>query len=361
MPNFKQFKMGDIFQFESVKQSKSQSDIPTDNSEKGIPYIVQSKLNNMFSRNVNRQWLVDHDEKPIPGNKIVLGVTLPALSYQPLEFGASQVILAYSKELNELNGLYLVTVISKQMVQFSYGNKPGLNVYKNMKIPLPVDKKGKIDFDYMEQRIKELECERIKELSNYLSATGLDNYKLSEKDKSILSDIHRTKEYIIGDIFKSDKGDVDLQNKDIDGKGEIFVNSGSTNYGIKGRTSKDARIFPSNTITIDFFGNAYYRDYNYKMATHNHVFSLSGSLIKNSLVGLYIVGAMSFLKKQFSYNNMATWNKLRVEKIQLPVNDKNEIDVCYMEHYIKVMEKITIKDVVQYKDRVIENTKKVIK
>ena len=63
--------------------------IPTDNTSSGVPYIVQSTVNNMFSRNVNKKWLIENGEAPVSGNRIVLGVTLPAVSYQPNEFGAS--------------------------------------------------------------------------------------------------------------------------------------------------------------------------------------------------------------------------------------------------------------------------------
>lgn len=57
MTEFKKFKLGKLFQFESVRQAKSQSAIPTDNNKKTrIPYIVQSTKNNMFKRNVNKQW-----------------------------------------------------------------------------------------------------------------------------------------------------------------------------------------------------------------------------------------------------------------------------------------------------------------
>lgn len=41
----------------------------------------------MVSRNVDKQWLVDNNEPLVHGNVLVLGVTLPAVSYQPYEFG----------------------------------------------------------------------------------------------------------------------------------------------------------------------------------------------------------------------------------------------------------------------------------
>ena len=151
-----------------------------------------------------------------------------------------------------------------------------------------------------------------------------------------------------------------MQQKDINGRGPYFINSGVENRGIKGRTDRQAKIFPANTITVDFWGNAYYRDFEYKMATHNHVFSLAGDIIKNKLVGMYIVGLLSKLPNLFSYNNMATWNKLKSIEISLPVTSNGEIDYAYMEHYIRAIEKLAIADVVKYKNKVISTTKQVV-
>ena len=120
-------------------------------------------------------------------------------------------------------------------------------------------------------------------------------------------------------LFHSETGNVDLQQKDINGKGCYFINSGVDNTGIKGKTDRPAKIFPKNTITIDFWGNAYYRDFEYKLATHNHVFSLSGDVIKNEQVGLYLVAQMSYFKKIFSYNKMGTWNRYKEFEILLPI------------------------------------------
>lgn len=170
----------------------------------------------------------------------------------------------------------------------------------------------------------------------------------------------RFKKFALGTLFTSSTGDVDLQQKDINGKGEFFINSGVENRGIKGRTDRPARVFPANTITVDFWGNAYYRDSEYKMATHNHVFSLTGDVIRNRLAGMYIVGILSKLPKLFSYNNMATWNKLKGIEVSLPVTLNGDIDFDYMERYIRAIEKLAIADVAKYKDKLIAATKQVV-
>ena len=165
------------------------------------------------------------------------------------------------------------------------------------------------------------------------------------------------KEFSLGELFGASKGDVDLQQKDINGKGHYFINSGLDNRGIKGKTDRPAKVFPANTITIDFWGNAYYRDFEYKLATHNHVFSLTGEVIKDIATGLYIESLMSEFPKMFSYNNMATWNKLKILKILLPVKKSadpdhdytaTDIDYEYMRSRIAELERSRIAELDAY-------------
>ena len=156
------------------------------------------------------------------------------------------------------------------------------------------------------------------------------------------------KDFKIEDLFSAQTGDTDLQQKDINGQGTLFINSGVEALGIKGKTDREAKVFDSNTITIDFWGNAYYRDFKYKMATHNHVFSLSGDVIKNRNIGLYLVSTMSYMRKLFSYNNMGTWTKIKEQYIHLPVTKKGNIDFVYMESRIREMEESRIREMEAY-------------
>lgn len=296
---------------------------------------------------------------------------------------------------DEKCSLYAISTIRKTAGNgWSYAVKFNRALVKELMIELPVIENSNpdheytvddIDWQYMYDRITELERERITELDAYLQATGLNDYELTEDDKKILSlstkrasdeegiledigeDEVRFGKFKMGTLFNSQTGDVDLQQKDVNDKGYFFINSGVENRGIKGKTDRPAKVFKAGTITIDFWGNAYYRDFDYVMATHNHVFSLSGDVIKNEKVGHYIIGKLSKLPQLFSYSNMATWNKLKVLDISLPIKSDApddytvaDIDFDYMERYICAMEKVVIADVVKYKDKVIETTKKVV-
>ncbi len=155
-------------------------------------------------------------------------------------------------------------------------------------------------------------------------------------------------EFKLDKLFKARSGDVDLQQKDCHGKGEYLINSGVENCGIKGRTGRPARIFPANSITVDFWGNAFYRNFAYKLATHNHVFSLSGEVIKNERVGLFLVAQLSFLRKLFSFDHMGTWNKIKTQTIVLPVTTDGTIDFAFMESFMRELEEERMRELAAY-------------
>ena len=235
------------------------------------------------------------------------------------------------------------------------------------------------DWSYMDRTVNSIKCSTFSNLNNFLNINSLNECDIDKEEVEILSSSSfiTRQNFSFDYLFDAQTGDVDLQQKDINGKGCYFINSGLENDGIKGKTDRSARVFSKNTITIDFWGNAFYRPFEYKLATHNHVFSLSGEIIKNELVGLYLVSQMMYLRKMFSYAEMGTWNKMKSLYISLPIiTDKNKKpildsehkyhpdgyipDFDYMEKYIRAMQKKVIADVVKYKNQVIAHTQKVV-
>ena len=65
-------------------------------------------------------------------------------------------------------------------------------------------------------------------------------------------------------------------------------------------------------------------------------------------------------KERFSYEKKATWDRIKECFITIPIKSDGTPDFDYMERYIRAIEKIVIADVVKYKDKVIETTKKVV-
>lgn len=275
--------------------------------------------------------------------------------------GATSVLQA--DFLNEKNALYIMTCIKKVITKkFTYNEKATKIALKNTYIQLPVNENDEIDYDFMERYIGELEEERISELAAYLTVSGLEDYNLTDAEKKALNDYRNGKvnydDFLLKVLFSSQNGNTDIQQKHVNGKGDFVISSGESNNGIIGKSDIDAKIFDANTITVDMFGNACFRDFKYKMVTHARVFLLK--FTKKELTveeGIYLTSQFAYLKKMFSYSNMASWEKIKMLKVRLPIVAEKEIDYEFMNNFIKAQEKLAIKDVVDWKDKVINKTK----
>lgn len=346
---YKEFKLSDLFLIESTKSLDAGQ---LEFVENGVNFIGRTFDNNGIQGKIKRQLFEPNKANTITAT--VIG-NYKYVKLQEEEYYCSQNINKLTPKIDGLSRqtlYYFITHIQKFVSKYN-GQQGGYKLadINNHLILLPVKENDEIDFDFIDTLMNEIEDGCLNELEKYLNATGLNKCELNEEELLFITTKKQTKDFLIGEILEGKTGDVDLQQKDINGKGTYFINSGLTNSGIKGKTDKIARIFPSNTITIDFFGNAFYRDFEYKLATHNHVFSFSGEIIKNRQVGLYIASAMSYLKKIYSYQTMATIPSLKKNVISIPVDDNGEIDYLYMEKYISIIEKISIKDVVGWKNK----------
>ncbi|CAM3214838.1 restriction endonuclease subunit S [Streptobacillus felis] len=154
-------------------------------------------------------------------------------------------------------------------------------------------------------------------------------------------------EYKIGDLFESENGDFDIQKKHINNKGTYVITSGVTNNGILGKTDVKSKIFNENTITIDMFGNSFFRKFKYKLVTHARVFSIKPKFKIDFKVGLFISNSFNYLTLKFGYENMCSFEKIKDEKIKLPIKN-NQIDFEFMEKYIDELEALHIKKLEAY-------------
>ncbi len=355
------FKLGDIFVFKAIKQAKSQKAIPTDNTVLGIPYIVQSTTNNMFARNVNKQWLIDNNEAPVSGNRIVLGVTLPAVSYQPTEFGASQVITATAEWLNEKNGNFVAIVISKLMHQFSYNNKPGLQIYKDMVIELPI-RNGNIDVDFMECFMSEIEEERIIELELYLKANSLKDYNLTDEEQKVLDEFDNMKwgEFRLGDLFERIKTNKlpfkadDLPKEPIHSYVIPCLTSSFQNQGLNYFVTKDNATILKNVISIPSNSDvyrAYFQSREFTVLSDAYAIEWIYNEVKLSpnqyLFTVPCINKVTDLSIYSYKNKLGGWNVVQNKNIELPIKN-NQPDYKTMETLISAIKKLMIKDVIDY-------------
>lgn len=262
-------------------------------------------------------------------------------------------------EFNILTGTFIASSLKMALKGFGYGNQLSSSKLRklNFKIQLPT-RDGKIDFEFMESFIAELEAQRIAELEAYLLATGLKDYQLTAEEEKALKEFE-TKDWIefaFQDIFNQIVQGRRLK-KDDQLPGNIpFVMSGVTNTGVVNYISNPVASFPANSITVDIFGNTFYRNYEFGAGDDTGVYwndkvhyAKETMLFFTTAIGKSLLGKFSYGKKLRSSQSFNF-------KIQLPTCD-GEIDFEFMKRYISAVQKLVIKGVVQYADKKIEATR----
>ena len=234
--------------------------------------------------------------------------------------------------------------------KYDYGNKFNRIEMNKTKIQLPT-KNNKIDFEFINNFITELEAERIKELNAYLLATDIKDYILSPEEERILKDFDNLKwqNFNLENLFgKATRGKRLKSNDRI--LGDLpFVTAGETDEGVSAFIGNDVTVFSENTTTIDMFGSAKYR--NYKYGCDDHIAVVHTQNLPK-LASLFVTTAIhkTSYNGQFNYGRNFYAKDADVLNISLPTQN-HQPDYKLMETLISAIQKLVIKDVVLYVDR----------
>lgn len=265
-------------------------------------------------------------------------------------------------EVTESSVLFFTTLLNKQKPKLlSVLVRDVDKTFLNIVIRIPVLDTGEIDFDFINSFIAELEAERIKELEAYLTVTGFKDYILTEEEHNVLDSY---KEWVwntfnLEDLFGKSTRGKRLKSADRI-PGELpFVTAGEADEGISDFIGNDVAVFSENTTTIDMFGSAKYRNYRY--GGDDHVAIVHTEALPK-LASIFVTSAIhkSSHNGQFDYSKNFYAKDADTLNIQLPSRDGHPDYDC-MATFISAVQKIVIKEVVQYADRKIDAVKDIIK
>ena len=113
-------------------------------------------------------------------------------------------------------------------------------------------------------------------------------------------------------------------------------------------TSNDKKLFPKNIITLNNDGDggvgmAYYQPA--ASALDTHVTALIPKIKITKYQMLFISQAITMQRNKFSHGYSLNNNRLKAQKILLPVADNNQPDWAVME---RIMKRIELEQVMQY-------------
>ena len=246
--------------------------------------------------------------------------------------------------------------------------------FRNIIVSLPITPENKIDFDFMEafireleeERIRELEEERIRELAAYLKVSGFDNYELSKCESEALAHFNelKWKEFNLIDIFDVKNTHNILSNEIKKDSGSVpYLCASSVNNGVSSYISyKEELVEKGNCIFIG--GKTFVVSYQEKDFFSNDSHNLAlyvKDLQPTKLNQLYLATCVyKGLSHKYTWGDSISGAKIKSDKIMLPITSNGSPDYAFMETFISAVQKLVIKDVVLYADKKIAATKQAV-
>lgn len=379
----KTFLVSELFEVKTTKSIDKNKIIFASNGK--YDFIGRSSVNNGIQGKVNRL-----DYEPNPRNTFSLvQVGESVCLFRENEWYASQNIFILIPKIEELClvPMYIIATVNAYLsVLFgSAYTYPKLTDVKGIPMQLPVVEHADpnheytvddIDWQYMEDRIKELDA--------YLKATNLNDYELTDEDKKVLSISRKSasnengsletdcengtlrfKKFKVVDIFE-------VKNTKCFMKNDLILNSGNTPYiTASDRNNSVMSYIACSEEQLDkghciFIGGKTltfsYQDQDFvSNDSHNLVLYPKYLKIFSKYVYMYMIDSLQkSLKSKYYWGDSISNRKIQKDTFTLPVTPDGEPDFDYMERYIRAIEKLTIADVVKYKDKVIDTAKKLV-
>ena len=375
MTIFRDVKLGDLFNIQKLRGFNKDELRP--NPEGAYDYITRTSLNNGIESVTDEV----PNKTPNEPNTYSLGLIQMTFFFRDRPWYAGQFVRKITPKFqgNTLVYLYMLTCLRKTSeTLLGVLVRDVDDTFNNMSVKVPINSENNmLDFQYMENKMKSLEQNEIKVLSNYLSITKLSDYKLTSKDIQILKYKPKLLKYKVGHTyykrkkinFVSDEGLFDIVptkkkiNANIvkfDGK-YPYVARGESKNGIRGYINYNTEFLnPANTISFgQDTATMYYQPKDYFTGDKIQIFELNekyGKLTEN--IAMYLISSMKRAFTNFEWGITSFALEILADiDIELPVTQDNTIDFEYMEKYIRVIKKLIIKNTVEHKDKMIDDNK----
>lgn len=322
---YKSFTIESLFDVKGSKTTKKE--ILESKGPGKYPYITTKSVNNGLDNS--------YDYYTEYGNVLTIdSATVGSCFYQERNFSASDHVEVLHPRFifNQYIGLYLTTVINKNMYKYGYGRKFNQKRIKETIISLPVDDLGQPNWIFIENYIKSLPEVKLLNID-------------SRKNGNIeLKSFDNWKTFKLDDIFEI-KGSKTTKKDFLESIGVglyPYITTKSVNNGLDG--AYDYYTEYGNVLTIDSatVGSCFYQGKNFSASDHVEVLKPKFDL--NVYTGIFIATVIN--KNQYKYGYGRKFNQKRIKEtlISLPANNLGEIDLEFIEKYMKSL---------PYSDRII--------
>lgn len=332
---WKSFRLSDLFPqiYKSTAYNRDELTPVRRKNAMSIRYITRTGENN------GCEFLAQNDfgEDVEAGNAITIGDTTATCFYQPEPFitGDHMVILR-SDWLNEKRGLFLITLLKREKIKYSYGRAFVMRKISDTTILLPVKSQSETplfdqthgygadgwvpDWEFIENFVTSLRYQPLTTMN-----TGISNMSLQTASWEY---------FPLGDLFSIEKGKRLTKADMIEGS-DNYLGAIDNNNGIRQKIAAD-RLWNANCITVNYngsVGEAFYQSEPFWASDDVNVLYPKGWKM-NPFIGLFLATVIKTERPRFSYGRKWTKESMKQTKIKLPAKDGLP-DFEYMEQYMR--------------------------
>lgn len=342
---WKTFRFTDVFQ--EIQRGKRLTKANQTNGPK--PYISSTSENNGVDAFIGNNTGVRKFEDVLTlANSGSVGSTF----YQQFEFVASDHVTALKSEnADKYAYLFLSTVVKRLEEKYSFNREINDTRIKREKIILPADKQGNPDFQYMSDFVKKLELDKVQEVLEYIYIYIRMMTILEEKVCEI-----SWKDFWIEDVCEIKSG-IRLTKANQEIGLRPFVGASDSDNGVTAFVSNTNKSLDANVLGVNYNGSVvenFYHPYEAIFSDDVKRLKWKDEIYGNKYTYLFLKQMILSQKIKYAYGYKFNGERMKRQKIMLPVAETGLPDYDYMKSYMQKQELEQIFRILNYLNK--ENT-----
>ena len=344
---WKTFRFTEVFQ--EIQRGKR---LTKANQTDGLkPYISSTSDNNGVDAFIGNKTGVRKFEDVLTlANSGSVGSTF----YQQFEFVASDHVTALKSEnADKYAYLFLSTVVKRLEEKYSFNREINDTRIKREKIILPADKNGKPDFQYMSDFVKKLELDKVQEVLEYIYIyIYIRMMNILEEKVCEIS----WKDFWIEDVCKIKSG-VRLTKANQEIGLRPFVGASDSDNGVTAFVSNKNKSLDANVLGVNYNGSVvenFYHPYEAIFSDDVKRLKWKDEIYGNKYTYLFLKQMILSQKIKYAYGYKFNGERMKRQKIMLPVTETGLPDYNYMTSFMQKQELEQIFKILNYLNK--ENT-----
>lgn len=342
------FRIGDIFKISTG------ANIPSKELKEGvIPRITAKDTNNGID-----QFTIRLDTRSYRTNQKCVSISfLGSCFYQDKESSFDMKIHSITPkdniDFNRYIGLFVVNQCRMQFVKFSYGNQLSSADLPRQYITLPITDAGNPDWEYMEEYMMLKEKQILKPTIEKLCKHLIDN-ELQGGGRALHSN---WKAFCFTEVFTEIQRGKRLKKADHKIGTTPYVSSTSFNNGVDGFIGNDSGVRKfhdcislANSGSV---GSAFYHQYEFVASDHITQLKRDGL---DKYAYLFMIPIINRLSEKYGFNREINDERIKRERLLLPVTEDGDIDFQFMSSFMKQIETDILGTTLNvFKNRLLDN------